>query len=163
MVLVKENRLIAESMWQIYREKKGKWLLVGEMSNAQIKQYLLKKKIDWIWISARTYFNQEVQFYLKPQCVIISPKSLYDYVLQRSILNETSYQDEIAMTMEEVNKEERKEVMEFLKGFYWAHSVEEAYQIFENWQCNHSLQNTLANEVVDLFYIYEKEIFNFFK
>lgn len=161
-MILKEIMLISNSVWQIFMGKQEKCQLVGEVQNTQLRKLLLKEKIDWIWISASTYFNHEVQFYMKPEHVVILPKSLVEYILRQPVRLDM-YQDEIAMTIEGQASGERKEVMIFLKDFYLSHSMEIAYTRFETWQCNCSLHNRFANEVVELFQIYEEEIFNFFK
>ena len=162
MRMLKEITFVSESIWQIFVSQKGKWQLLDEIQTSQLIEIVQKEKFDWIFMSANTYFNHEVRFYLNPKCVVISPKSLVEYILQASS-RISAYQDEIAMTIEKGALEERKEVMFFLKEFYSSCSMEIAYAKFEAWQCNGSLQNRFANDLVELFELYKEEIFNFFK
>lgn len=162
MKMLKEITLISESRWQVFESQNGKWELLEEIQNSQLIKVVQKEKFEWIWISAKTYLGDELPFYLNPACVVISPTSLVEYILE-PLGRLSSDQDEIAMTIEKRTLEERKEVMIFLKAFYLSPSRENAYAKFEAWQCDSSLRNRFANELIELFGLYKKEIFNFFK
>lgn len=162
MKMLKEIPLISESRWQVFESQNGKWAFLEEIQNRQLIKVVQKEKFEWIWISAKTYLRDEQSFYLNPDCVVISPKSLVEYILE-PLGRLSSNQDEIAMTIEKRTLEERKEVMIFLKAFYLSPSKESAYTKFEAWQYQSSLRNRFVNELIELFELYEKEIFNFFK
>ena len=167
MKLLTEDTLNNSLCYRVYEVNEHKKYMRFTFSiRCLLLKYLEAKKIqlDIAWIRLDPTWMGYLYHQNPNIVIIINPIGFYELVVQfNPNVSGQHREDEIAATLEEKSQEDKKEVTTFLTEFYQAYSVNEAYTRFVEWQCKRSLKNVLGNKIVDLFQLYEEEVFNYFR
>ncbi|MEE1072011.1 MAG: hypothetical protein U0L26_06395 [Cellulosilyticum sp.] len=165
MKLIKEERSQVGWQWKLYDYSLGKCecKITFQHLDASYIQTLLKDYEIELAILDFEMNNIDFLYETIPRIqIVINPYSIYQ-VVEHSFDVVSSWQEEVAITIEKSIRREKEEVDHFLKWFYQASSTEEAYKRYEKWQQEHLMNDILGNKLIDLLQLYEEEVFNYFK
>lgn len=165
MIRVIENKGAA---WQLSQYKQGKWHKISMLERIKEPPWLMDwevdEKEDKVAIMELHMQKIERMYERIPHIhVLIAPKSIFDMAMRSYQLQDITWQSEIASTLDERERREQLGVVQFLMCFYASSSLKNAYRCYEIWQYTRCLKDEVGNKLVDLFEIYEEEVFNYFK
>ncbi len=165
MRLIKEEWIGKQSVWNIYGYRQKSWhkeMCIYEMDNIDLENIIGSMGIQYAILGIDASVIERF-YYVESSVHIIIDLWNCKSIERRLEEKRHRWQEEVAITLESVMKEEKEEVYTFLTCFYKSGSLKEAYSVYNKWQSERLLCYSLGNRLIDFFQTYEEEIFNYFR
>ncbi len=165
MKLLKECLESGKKQWQVYAYKEPHWKIELSIEQPREVDYFVRwfqLPIEFALIGLYLPDLQGLYTFMPSIQIVINPQVVYKFAMHFFDIP-TLALDEVAVSLDESIREEKKDIKDFLKQFYASSSMEEARHCYEAWQLERSLWSEAGNRLLVIMNLYEHEIFNYFK